>query len=73
MNEEITKKDFEKLKCKITIVWKEQEKAIQLWKELVEEWFKFKWKWLYIKKKFTFQIWYDETLEKEYFREVKFW
>jgi len=60
------------MKCIITMIWKEQDKAVQLWKELEEDWFKFEWKGKYTKDNMVFMTWYKDDLDKEYFREIQF-
>jgi len=58
----------------ITMVRNTQEKAVKLWEELVEAWFKFEWKGIFSNKKdrIIFKTWYDETLEREFMRQVEF-
>lgn len=56
---------------KFTIVWKEQDKAVEMWKELEWNGFKFRGEWKYDKWDISFQVWYDDTLKKEFFREIK--
>lgn len=60
------------MKATITVIWKEQDKTVRMWKELEEEWFKFKWKGVYLKGRLTFKIGYKEDLKTEFFREIKF-
>ncbi len=60
------------IKATITIIWKSQDKAVQLWEELIAEWFIFKKKWKYVKDKLTFKVAYNEDIKEEFQREVKF-
>jgi len=60
------------MRAVITIIWKDKQKSIDLWKELEEDWFKYVSRWTYEKDKLIFKTWYKEDLEKEFFREVKF-
>jgi len=60
------------MKATITIIWKEQDKAVKLWEELIEMGFKFKWKGKYLKDKLTFNVAYNSDIKEDYQREVKF-
>ena len=60
------------MKATITIIWKEQDKAVQLGEELIAEWFKFKPKGKYTKWNLTFNVAYNDTIKEEFQREVKF-
>ena len=59
------------MKATITVIWKEQKKAIKMWTELEAEWFKFKWKWTRIKWILTIKTGYKEDLKDEFFKEIK--
>jgi len=60
------------MRAVITVIWKDKQKSIDLWKELEEEWFKYTDRGTYTKWNMVFKTWYKEDLDKEMFREVKF-
>jgi len=60
------------MRAVITVIWKDKQKSIDLWKELEEDWFKYVDRWTYEKGNMVFKTWYKEDLDKEMFREIKF-
>lgn len=60
------------IKATITIIWKEQARAVELWEALIAEWFKFSWKGKYTKKHLTMNVAYNNDIKEEFQREVRF-
>ena len=54
----------------IKIIWKEREKYEQAWKELINDWFEFIWDYKYIKENLIIINWYNESIDKEFYKEI---